>query len=233
MIANRSIWSALNDAANNNVWDLVGTGAPTNGTSGTGANLAGPGSTYTDYTNKIKYMNTNTIASPTWSVMGALSDISGDATVSSTGVLTVSAGAITSSKIDPSVIQTAVIPLTAAQIIAMYTTPVSLIAAPGAGKAILVDGLTFEFTGTATQFTGGGAVQIQYHGYAANLLDSTIAAATIQANATAILQFGIASTVGGNIVEANTGIDITNATAAFAAGTGTAKVFIRYRIITL
>lgn len=69
-----SIQGALRDKANNDVWDLVGTGAPTSGTSGTAAGLAGPGSTYTDYTNKIIYLNTNTKASPTW---GAIATIAG------------------------------------------------------------------------------------------------------------------------------------------------------------
>ena len=48
----------------------TGAGAPTNGTSGTGAGLSGPGSLYLDYTNKTLYQNTNTKASPTWNQIG-------------------------------------------------------------------------------------------------------------------------------------------------------------------
>src|SRR4051812_36164846 len=68
MITQPSIQGALRDAVNNNVWNLVGSGAPTNGTSGTAVGLAGPGSTYTDYTNSLVYVNTGTKASPTWTV---------------------------------------------------------------------------------------------------------------------------------------------------------------------
>lgn len=68
-----SIQGALRDAVNNDVWNLVGSGAPTSGTSGTAVGLAGPGSTYTDYTNKNVYVNTNTKASPTWVAFAKLS----------------------------------------------------------------------------------------------------------------------------------------------------------------
>lgn len=45
---------------------FVGTGAPTNGTSGTGAGKAVVGSTYVNFTTGDTYRNTNTKASPTW-----------------------------------------------------------------------------------------------------------------------------------------------------------------------
>ena len=49
------------------VW-LAGDAVPTDGTSGTGAGVAGPGSIYsrTNDTNGEVYVNTNTQASPTW-----------------------------------------------------------------------------------------------------------------------------------------------------------------------
>ncbi len=46
---------------------LTGAGAPVNGT--TGKDFAGPGSSYTDYTNKIVYLNSGTIGTPAWSPM--------------------------------------------------------------------------------------------------------------------------------------------------------------------
>lgn len=56
----------------NTVGDVVkfaGAGAPTNGV--TGAGFAGKGSEYTDETGGKLYVNTNTKASPTWTVAGA------------------------------------------------------------------------------------------------------------------------------------------------------------------
>jgi hypothetical protein len=52
---------------------FAGDGAPIDGTSGTGAGEAGPASLYTDRTNKKLYINTNTLASPTWTVVGTQS----------------------------------------------------------------------------------------------------------------------------------------------------------------
>lgn len=50
---------------------FLNAGAPTNGTSGTRAGSAYPGSLLIDTTNKKLYINTNTKASPTWTVVGA------------------------------------------------------------------------------------------------------------------------------------------------------------------
>ena len=56
MFTQQSIWGALSDSASNNVfWGAVNAGAPSNGTSGTGANLCGPGSLLIDTTNKALY----------------------------------------------------------------------------------------------------------------------------------------------------------------------------------
>jgi hypothetical protein len=46
-------------------------GTPVDGTSGTGAGIAGPGSLITDITNKKLYIRTNTKASPTWTLVGS------------------------------------------------------------------------------------------------------------------------------------------------------------------
>jgi hypothetical protein len=63
---------------------ISGAGAPTNGTSGTGVGYAGPGSVYSDVTNKQLYTNTNTAASPTWSALSQANGAKSPAQVSST-----------------------------------------------------------------------------------------------------------------------------------------------------
>jgi hypothetical protein len=47
--------------------ELIGAGTPTDGT--TGANVAGPGSRYTDITNANLYLNGGTKASPVWKLV--------------------------------------------------------------------------------------------------------------------------------------------------------------------
>lgn len=48
------------------LWLFENAGAPSSGTSGTGAGWAGKGSLCVDSTNGALYQNTNTKASPTW-----------------------------------------------------------------------------------------------------------------------------------------------------------------------
>jgi hypothetical protein len=53
------------------VYDLVGTGTPVDGTSGTGAGFAGPGSRYTDIATPKMYINggAGTKLSPVWKLV--------------------------------------------------------------------------------------------------------------------------------------------------------------------
>ncbi len=51
---------------------VTNTGAPSDGTSGTGAGVASPGAILIDVTNANVYINSNTKASPTWSVLSGL-----------------------------------------------------------------------------------------------------------------------------------------------------------------
>jgi hypothetical protein len=126
--------------------------------------------------------------------------------------------------------QTVTVALTAAQIIAMGTTPESLIAAPGAGKCIIVDNISFKMVTTATAFTGGGAVEFRYTDASGTKVTADVAAAVITAGAgTSFTNVrGIEASLTGVV---NAAIVVRNGTAAFAAGTGTATVTIDYHVV--
>jgi hypothetical protein len=129
-------------------------------------------------------------------------------------------------------IREARVPLTAAQLEAMNATPVSLIPAPGAGYALIVDRVELEIIAGATPFTGGGVITFPYHGTSVLPHSSSIPAADLTGAAgTAIYQLPPPTAV--ISPPANTGIDITNAAAPFAAGNGSAVALIQYRIIDL
>lgn len=56
-----------------------------------------------------------------------------------------------------------VIPLTAAQIIAMYTGATNVVLVPGVtGRVIVVESILLKMVRSATAFTGGGAVEFRY-----------------------------------------------------------------------
>lgn len=125
-------------------------------------------------------------------------------------------------------------PLTAAQIIAMGTTAITIVPAPGTGFAILVRQISVELDLTSTAFTGGGVVHFYYHGQTTEIMSASIAAATVQGSAgTSVYLLEPVATSGGSVVTPAVGIDITNATAPFAAGTGTAIVTIWYNVLPL
>ena len=121
--------------------------------------------------------------------------------------------------------------LTAAQITTLHSVPVALVAAPGAGIALMADAFLFQFKYGTVQFTGGGAVNPVYHGATTNHLAGSVAAATIQAAANATISAGALATA--FALSANTGIDLYAASADFAAGDSTAICTLWYTQYTL
>ena len=140
-------------------------------------------------------------------------------------------GPVQAADTDPSLIQKAVVTLTAAQIIAMYGVPVSILPAPAAGQVLVIDQIIAQMKPGGTQFTGGGAVTFQYHGTAVVPHSGNIPAATI--NAAAGSENVVPPPTGTIQPPAATGLDITNGTAAFATGNGTLVVTVFYSLITL
>ncbi len=125
--------------------------------------------------------------------------------------------------------------LTAAQLIAMYAAPVEVLPAVP-GKAIIVDSVDFDITRTSTAFTGGGVVAVQYAATANGAGTATTAtiAATVVTGAAGRTITARIPVVQSDIATASItgiGLYISNATAAFAAGTGTATVKIGYHLV--
>ena len=127
------------------------------------------------------------------------------------------------------------ISLTAAQLIAMYAAPVELIPAVP-GYAIIIDSFDFDITRTSTAFTGGGVVAPQLAATAngaGTALTATIAATVVTGAAGRTLTARIPVVLSDIATASITGIGvyISNQTAAFAAGTGTADVTITYHLV--
>lgn len=125
--------------------------------------------------------------------------------------------------------------LSAADLIAMYATPIEVVAAVP-GKAIVVDAVDFVIARTATAFTGGGVVNVQYANTANGAGTKTHAdiAATVVTGAAGTTYTARIPLVQSDVATASIngiGLFISNATAAFAAGTGTATVTVRYHLV--
>lgn len=174
--------------------------------------------------------------------------MSGDATMSNTGVLTIGSGAVTGSKIANNAVDYAqlaldvgasvTVALTAAQIKALYDTPVQLVAAPGSGKLVVIDSILWDIAFGTTQYTAGGVITAQYgnaaHG-AGPAASGTLAAASL--NAIAASSFLSNGGIAGGLDVAksaslNTAVYLSNQTADFATGDSTATLYVRYRVVT-
>jgi hypothetical protein len=127
-------------------------------------------------------------------------------------------------------VQTAVVPLTSAQILALNTTPVSLIAAPGAGKAIRVMDLALKMTTTSTVYANGGALEFRYTDGSGTKVTADIASAVVTAGAgtsyTNVEGIEVSLTL-----TANAAVVVRAASADFITGTGAGIFYVSYRVI--
>lgn len=145
------------------------------------------------------------------------------------------ANGLTGASLDLSVPRSVTISLTAAQFKALYDTPIQVVAAPGANKAIIVTNAALMMAFGAAQYTAGGAIALQYdstiHG-AGTAASATIAAATVNgwaASSGIVVAGALAST--GLTTVANKGLYISNATADFATGDSTFKLTVNYYVV--
>ncbi len=126
--------------------------------------------------------------------------------------------------------------LTAAQILALYATPVSLVPAQGAGTMICVDQIVIDVTYGTTQFASGGAISAQYGStvHAGGVIcTETIAASLLNGFAANGVLFAAGSGNGGvSSAVLNTAVYLSNATGAFTTGDSTASVTTFYRVLS-
>jgi hypothetical protein len=168
----RNIQAYATNRGQKDIFDLIGAGAPTSGTSGTGANVAGPGSSYFDYTNKIYYWNSGSKASPTWSIDG-LVNVTGDITVNGSGVSAIGANKVLSSMLATDVLVKATGTISSANITGtsagqfghaagVLLTP---IAAANTAWQLVAVGMYYTFATAA--YTAGGNITVNFAGGAA------------------------------------------------------------------
>jgi len=92
--------------------------------------------------------------------------MSGDATLAATGALTVANGAITPDKLSFTIESqlSATINVSSAQILALNTTPIVVVGAPGAGKIIEVISATAYITFNSAGYTGSTNIDLECQG---------------------------------------------------------------------
>lgn len=144
--------------------------------------------------------------------------------------------ASTALEVKPSYLNVVEVSLTATQFKGMYATPVKVIDAAGANTVIVVDSVVLNLTYGTTQYTGGGAVGLQY-GSTAHLAgvaaSSTEAAADFNAvTADTLFRIDGGLSTGADLGTAtNADVYISNDTAAFTAGDSDLKCWVWYKVI--
>jgi len=127
------------------------------------------------------------------------------------------------------------VPMTAAEIISNYTTS-KLIIPAYAGRVISLVDFVYDLTGTATQFTGGGVVNLQYDSTAngaGTTLHADIAATVVTGATARVITKRIPKDLSAVATTSITGLGVFcgTKTGVFAAGTGTASLKVRYVLL--
>lgn len=125
----------------------------------------------------------------------------------------------------------AVVSLSSAVIKALFTTPIELIPAQGAGKTIIVDDIFLKNTyGTAT-YTGANALEFRYTGASGAKVSADIANTFI--NLVASGYASVKGVVTALTPVANAPVVVAIPTANPAVGDGVITGFVRYHVVAL
>lgn len=118
--------------------------------------------------------------------------------------------------------------LTSAQINALDTTPISLLASPGANKYYVIENASFHFKANTTGYTGGfGNLQLTYDGqFIVNVITEEFMGLTSTIYNSYPIDYDFAEV---NCVNKNIEIQ---ADSTISGGNGTINYSIRYRIVT-
>lgn len=135
-------------------------------------------------------------------------------------------------EIAPTGIQTRTVNITSAEIVTLNASPKTLIAAPGAGMAIIPLGIVYSFTAGGTQYTSGNTIRSSFSTTTGDALDTGLSSGILLSASSSITSCEQPFGPSDDIVE-NDSIILRNIGAEYATGNGTLKVFMNYKIIIL
>lgn len=194
-----------------------------------------------DFSKLAALTSTNILVGSSGNVATSVA-VTGDVTIGNTGVTAIGAAKVTLAMLAAPVMLEATGTLSQANITGMNSSAVNLIAAPGVGKMIVIDEIELLHTFSTSAYTNGGVVAIQYTGSTA-ITKAAATLVTVGSSETWVQRptlYDLDNSTGTgkgltSAALANLGVEITNATAAFAAGNvaNIIKWRVRYHVQTL
>ncbi len=160
--------------------------------------------------------------------------MSGDTTISNTGVVAIGANKVLSSMVSPLLLKYAAVPITAAEFNGMYAAPKLLVAAGGANTLLVLQQMQLAMTYNSAAYAAGGVAAVQYDSTAngAGVIASTTkAAAVFQATASNTFTFNAGVVDLPFATTVNKGLYLSNITAAFTTGDSDMVAHVWYRVI--
>lgn len=206
MITQGSLLGSQMDEINNGVYRLVGLGVP-DVTSGAG--FAGPYSTYTDLNTGNSYRNYGTALVPSWTLSGA-SILIAQGQISVANIVGTGANQFGNAQGYP------------------------LVAAPGAGKALVLHNAVASYKFNTAGYGGGGNVTVNWGAGGAALTGLIAAASFAGAAADKPVEFYPLATAAVALVP-NVGLNLVSASAFTQPGTaaGVINFAVAYHVVTL
>ena len=122
--------------------------------------------------------------------------------------------------------------LTALQVKALHTTPITLVSAPGSGKVVIVDDIVFGATFVSAAYTGSNNLEFRYTDGSGTKVTADIAAATL--NFSTGTKYGSVTGVTTELTAlANAAVVVAVPVANPAAGDSPINFSVFYRVVTL
>lgn len=134
--------------------------------------------------------------------------------------------------LDPGILQAVQVTLTAAQIKALFTTPVALVPAQGAGTIVDIVGIWAKNVFGTVAYTGANALEFRYTDGAGAKVTADIAAAFIN-TASGTAYNGVKGVNTALTPVANAAVVVAVPTANPAAGDSLITFTVLYRVLTL
>lgn len=160
--------------------------------------------------------------------------MSGDITMTATGITTISAGSIDASMLSFTIVDNleATLTLSSTQILALNTTPLTIVAAPGAGKYIEVISASATMTFSSVAYATNTTLQlIQEASQTAQMENTGMLISTITKNTRFI--DSAAAAAGNTQITTNAGLQVKVATGNPTLGDSIVKIKLVYRIVTI